>query len=133
MIARALLATLCRGVVCLLRQFQSVGVFFIALMLLGKNFFEPLCLPFRNPLIHRRRIVPYEELLATTVTPQCAHLLETHRFLPATLLYRHRPHLCSYWLGGQLTALMAEAFKIWSLGVRCVTTLVADKQTTPAR
>ena len=63
------------GLPRLLRQFQSVGMFFVTLMLFGKNLFQPLCLPFRNPLVHRRRIVPYEELLATTVTPQRAHLL----------------------------------------------------------
>jgi hypothetical protein len=53
----------------LVRQFDSVGVSLIALMLFGKDLFQPLCLPFRNQLIHRYGIVADEKLLAATVTP----------------------------------------------------------------
>jgi hypothetical protein len=78
-------------------QFDSVGVFLIALVLFGKNFFEPLCLLFCNPFIHRRRMMAYEELLAATVTPKDAHFLEISSFLSAlSLLYRHRPHLLNF-------------------------------------
>jgi hypothetical protein len=48
----------------LLRQFDSVGVFLVALVLFGKDLFQPLCLLLCNPLVHRRRIVAYEELFA---------------------------------------------------------------------
>jgi hypothetical protein len=43
-------------------------------------------------------MVAYEELLATTVTPEGPHLLETCRFLSTTLFYRHRPHLFCPWI-----------------------------------
>lgn len=36
----------------LARQFDSVWVFLIPLVLFGKDLLEPLCLRFRNPLIH---------------------------------------------------------------------------------
>jgi len=36
----------------LFRQFNSVGVFLVALALFGKDLLEPLCLFFGNPPIH---------------------------------------------------------------------------------
>jgi hypothetical protein len=47
----------------LFRQFDSVGVFLIALVLFGKNLFQPLCLLFCNPLINRRGLMAYEKTL----------------------------------------------------------------------
>ena len=41
----------------LLRQFDSVGVFLVALVLFCKDLLEPLCLLFCNPFIDRRGIV----------------------------------------------------------------------------
>ena len=51
----------------LVRQFDSVWVFLISLVLFGKNLFQPLCLFLCNPLIHPRGIVAYEELFAATL------------------------------------------------------------------
>ena len=45
----------------LVRQFDSVWVFLISLVLFGKNLFQPLCLFFCNPLIHPCGIVAYED------------------------------------------------------------------------
>jgi hypothetical protein len=70
----------------LLGQFDSVGVFLVALVLFCKDLLEPLCLLFCNPFIDRRGIVADKKLLATTVTPQPPHLLETYSFLAASLL-----------------------------------------------
>jgi len=77
----------------LFRQFDSVGVFLIALMLFGKNFFQPLCLPFSNPLIRPRGRMTYKEVLTANITPERPHLMEASCFLPARLLYRHCLHL----------------------------------------
>src|ERR1700730_299824 len=111
-------------------------MFFIALVLFGKDLFQPLCLLFCNPPVCRRGLVAYEELLAAAVTPEGPHLLETYCFLSATLLDRHRPHLCSSLdrpvesgCPAQLYALLTEAFEVWFLGVRCVATLQAGKPT----
>jgi hypothetical protein len=83
----------------LFRQFDSVWVFLISFVLFGKDLFQPFCLLFCNPPIHRRGMVAYEELFAATVTSEVPHLLETYCVLSATLLYRHCPHLCSSWVG----------------------------------
>ena len=42
-------------------------MYLIALVLFGKDLFQPLRLLFSNLLIHRHGIVTYKELLATTV------------------------------------------------------------------
>jgi hypothetical protein len=83
----------------LVRQFDSVWVFLISLVLFGKNLFQPLCLFLCNPRIHPCGIVAYEELFAAKITPESSHLLETCCLLSATLLYRHRYHLRSSSLG----------------------------------
>src|ERR1700730_2399529 len=122
-------------------------MFLIALVLFGKNLFQPLCLPFSHPLmpfchplIRRHETMTYEELLAAAVAPEGPHLLETYCFLLATLLYRHRPHLWPSWsrhvesrCPAQLYALLTEAFEVWFLGVRCVATFQAGKPTYRAR
>jgi hypothetical protein len=77
----------------LIRQFDSVRVFLIALVLVSQDLFESLCSLFRNPPIQRRGMMAYEKLLPATVTPEDSHLLETYCLLSATLLYRHRLHL----------------------------------------
>jgi len=77
----------------LVRQFDSVGVLFIALVLFRQDFFQPLCLLFCNPLIYRLWVVADEELFAATVTPECSHLLEADCFLAATFFDRYRPHI----------------------------------------
>src|ERR1700730_4394529 len=91
----SLLVQNCRQLV---RQFDSVGMFLIALMLFGKDLFQPLCLPFCRPLIRRPGTMTYEELLAAAVTPEGSHLLETYCVLSATLLDRHCPHLWPSWV-----------------------------------
>jgi hypothetical protein len=49
-------------------QFDPIGVFPVALVFFGKNFFKPLCLRLGNRLVRRRGMVMYEELFAATVT-----------------------------------------------------------------
>jgi hypothetical protein len=50
-----------------------------------------------EPLIHERGIVTDEKLLATTITPERSHFLETRRLLSALpLLYGHCPHLLNF-------------------------------------
>jgi hypothetical protein len=73
----------------LLRQFDSVGVFLVALVLFCKDLFQPLCLLLRNPSIHRSGIVAQDELLTAAITPERRHLLQPSSFLSATLLYGH--------------------------------------------
>src|SRR5207248_3704727 len=68
-------------------------MFLIALVLFGKNFFQPLCLPFSNPLIRLRGRMTYKEVLTASVTPERPHLLKALCFLSARLLYRHCLHL----------------------------------------
>ena len=72
----------------LVRQFDSVGVLLITLVLFRQDFFKPLCLLFRNPIVYRFWVVADEELLAAMVTPQDSHLLKADRFLAATFSYR---------------------------------------------
>jgi hypothetical protein len=56
-----------------------------------------MCLSLSEPLIYERGIVTYDELLATALTPERSHYLETRRFLPAmTLLYCHCLHLLNF-------------------------------------
>jgi hypothetical protein len=74
-------------------------VFLISLVLFGKNLFQPLCLFFRNPLIHPCGIVPMKNS-----SPQRSHLRVPISWKPAVFsrllyLYRHRYHLCTSWLG----------------------------------
>ena len=56
-------------------------MFLVALVLFSKNLFEPMCLSLSEPLIYERGIVTYDELLATALTPERSHFLETRRFL----------------------------------------------------
>ena len=65
----------------------------VALVLFRQDFFQPLCLLFCKPLIHRFRVVADEELLAATVTPERSHLLKAGCSLAATLFYRHCLHV----------------------------------------
>jgi hypothetical protein len=75
------------------RQFDSFGVLFVALVLLSKNLFEPMCLFLSEPLIGERGMMNDEELLAAAITPEHSHFLETRRFLLAqTILYCDCPH-----------------------------------------
>jgi hypothetical protein len=53
----------------LVRQFDSVGVFLVALVLFSKHLFQPPCLLLRNPFIHRSGTVAQDELLAAAITP----------------------------------------------------------------
>ena len=76
----------------LVRQFDSVGVLLITLVLFRQNFFKPLGLLFRDPLVYRFWVVADEELLAAMVTPQDSHLLKADRFLAATFSYRNCSH-----------------------------------------
>jgi len=66
----------------------------IALVIVRKNPFEPTSLFFSEPLINQSWLVIDNELFAAAITPNSAHFLETHCFLPAlTLLYRNCTHL----------------------------------------
>jgi hypothetical protein len=49
----------------------------ITLVVFGKNFFEPICLPFSKLLIRGCRPMTYQELFAATVTSERAHFLGT--------------------------------------------------------
>jgi hypothetical protein len=53
----------------------------------------PATLPASLQPTYPPTIAAYEELLATTFTPERPHLLETYGFLSTTLLYCHRSHL----------------------------------------
>jgi hypothetical protein len=76
------------------RQFDSVGVILVALVLFGKDSFEPMCLFFSDPSIRGRWMVSDDELLAATVTAHGPHFKGIRRFLSAlTLLYCRCPHL----------------------------------------
>ena len=77
----------------LVRQFDSVGMLLVALVLFRQDFFQPLCLLFCDPLIYRFWVVADEEFLPATVTPERSHLLEAYGFLAATLFYRHCLHV----------------------------------------
>ena len=60
---------------------------------LGKNLFEPLRLSCRRSVVHERRVMKDDELLAATVTPKYAHFLESWCLLLClTLLDRHGFH-----------------------------------------
>jgi hypothetical protein len=79
----------CRSV----RQFDSVWVFLVPLVLFSKYLFEPLS----EPLIHERGIVADEKLLATALTPERSHFLEIRRLLSAkNLLDCHCLHLPNF-------------------------------------
>jgi hypothetical protein len=66
----------------------------VALVIVRKNPFEPTSLFFSEPFIDQSWLVIDNELFAATVTPNGAHFLQTHCFLPAlTLLYRNCTHL----------------------------------------
>jgi len=52
----------------LFRQFDSAGMFLVALVLLSKDFLEPFCLLFCNPLIDRPGLWPMKN------SPQPSHL-----------------------------------------------------------
>jgi hypothetical protein len=79
------------------RQFDLVGVFLIALVLLRKGSFEPTGLFFSDPSIRGRGMVSDNKFLAATVAPDDAHFLGIRRFLSAlTLLYGHCPHMLNF-------------------------------------
>ena len=72
-------------------------MFLVALVLFSKDPFEPMCLFVSEPLIHERRMVTDEELLAATLTPERPHFRVTRRFLSALPLpYCHSPHLLNF-------------------------------------
>jgi hypothetical protein len=54
-------------------------VFFVALVLFGKDPFEPMCLFVSEPLIHERGIVTYEDS-----SPQPSHYRLPHTNMYAT-------------------------------------------------
>jgi hypothetical protein len=79
------------------RQFDSVGMFLVALVLFRKDLFEPMCLFVSEPLIHKCGIVTYDEFFAASFTPERSHFLETHCFFSVhRLLYCHSLHLLSF-------------------------------------
>ena len=55
--------------------------------------FPATSLVFLQPTYPPKRDCGHKEILAATVTPERAHLLETGYFLTAALLYRHCSHL----------------------------------------
>jgi hypothetical protein len=52
-----------------IRQFDPVGVLLISLVFLSKDFFEPICLPVSDRLIHERGRMIDDEIVAACVTP----------------------------------------------------------------
>ena len=79
--------------VLLVRQFDAIRVLSIPFVFLGKNFFEPVCLLLCRFLVGESGVMKDRELLATTVTPERAHLLESWCPLShLTLLDRHCFH-----------------------------------------
>jgi hypothetical protein len=76
----------------LVRQFDSVGMFPVTLVLVSQDLFEPLCLLFCCPHIYGLGVVANEELLAATLAAQCSHLLEPDGFFPAAFSDCHRSH-----------------------------------------
>ena len=67
-------------------------------MLLGKYPIEPLRLSLSRRLIYECGIMKDDELLTTTVTPECAHFLESWCLLSRlTLLDRHCPHSLTFY------------------------------------
>jgi hypothetical protein len=72
-------------------------VLLIPLVLFRENLFEPMGLLVSDPLIHERRLVSDDELLAASITPQGTHFLELRRLLSALpLFYCHCPHLPNF-------------------------------------
>ena len=65
----------------------------VPFMFLRKNLPEPMCLSVSEPLIRERGLVTDDELLATAITPECAHFLEVRRsgsvpfFIATALIY----------------------------------------------
>src|ERR1700686_2865990 len=79
------------------RQFYSVSMFLVALVLFCKNLFEPACLFFGNPLIRECRIVTNDKFLAATVTPERSHFPQVGCFLSyLPFLYSPGLHLLSF-------------------------------------
>jgi hypothetical protein len=73
------------------------GVLLFSFVLFRENLFESLRLVLSAPLIRKRRLVTYHELLAATVTPHDAHLFESRRLLATlALLYCHCLHLLNF-------------------------------------
>jgi len=68
-------------------------MFLVTLVLFGKNPFEPMCLFVSEPLIDERGMLTNDKFLATTITPECPHFLETCCSLSALPLpYCHSLH-----------------------------------------
>ena len=76
----------------LFRQFDSVRVFVISFVLFGKNLFEPLCLLFCNPPIHRSRDCGPGRTPRRNRHTGGSPSLGSPLSSVATLLYRDRPH-----------------------------------------
>jgi hypothetical protein len=74
----------------LIGQLNTVRVFPLAFVFLGKNFFEPLRLSLRRFLVHECGVMKDDKLLAALVTPHRAHLLGCWRLLS------HLTHLDRY-------------------------------------
>jgi hypothetical protein len=74
------------------RQFDSVCMFFVALVLFGKNSFEPVCLFVSQPPVDECGMLTNDKFLATTVTPQRSHFLEIRFRSTPTLFYGHCFH-----------------------------------------
>ncbi len=76
----------------LIRQYDSVGVLLVALMLFRQYFFKPYCLLFRNPLVHRFWMMADDEFLAASVTPEYSHFLKAYGLFAATFFYSYSLH-----------------------------------------
>jgi hypothetical protein len=70
-------------------------MFFVPLVFLRQNLFEPMGLSVSDPLIHEWGLLSNDELLAAAFTAERTHFLETRRSALA-LFYRHRSHLVSF-------------------------------------
>jgi len=87
----------------LIGQLYSIGVLPLAVVLIGKNFFEPARLPFGCGFVHKSGIVKNDKLLAANVTAKSPHFVEIGGPLSRlTLLDRHRLHAQTFYLSSPI-------------------------------
>ena len=71
-----------------------------AFALLGKNFFEPMCLTLSHCLIHKCRLVEDDKSLTAMVAAKSTHLCKGGRTLSRlTFLYRYCSHRSLHSIG----------------------------------
>ena len=87
----------------LIGQLYSIRVPPLAVVLVGKNFFEPARLPFGGSFVHKSGIVKNDKLLAASVTAKSPHFVEVGGPLSRlTLLDRHCLHAQTFYLSSPI-------------------------------